>query len=187
MAADFAVLCEPTDGVVEGGCQGSLHVEVITRGKRSHSARSWWGHNAIHDQAEVLRRLSVYVPREPVVDGLAFHEGLNATGISGGVAGNVIPDECRVGVNYRFAPDRTEAEALAHLEEVFEGYELELHDSAPARPARTRPAGGSGVRVGDRRDATSEVRLDRRRPVRRTRNPGGELRPRRPGPRALGR
>jgi succinyl-diaminopimelate desuccinylase len=141
MAADFAVLCEPTDGVVEGGCQGSLHVEVITRGKRSHSARSWWGHNAIHDQAEVLRRLSVYVPREPVVEGLAFHEGLNATGISGGVAGNVIPDECRVGVNYRFAPDQTEAEAFAHLEEVFEGYELELHDSAPAaRPGLDRPA-----------------------------------------------
>jgi len=141
MAADFAVLCEPTDGVVEGGCQGSLHVDVITRGTRAHSARSWWGHNAIHDAAEVLRRLSVYSPREPVVEGLAFHEGLNATGITGGIAGNVIPDECRIGVNYRFAPDRSEAEALAHLAEVFDGFELELHDSAlAARPGLDRPA-----------------------------------------------
>ncbi len=141
MTADFAVLCEPTDGVVEGGCQGSLHVDVITRGKRAHSARAWSGHNAIHGAAEVLRRLTVYTPREPVVEGLAFHEGLNATGIVGGIAGNVIPDECRVGVNYRFAPDRTEAEALAHLQDVFEGFELELLDSAPpARPGLDRPS-----------------------------------------------
>lgn len=141
MTADFAVLCEPTDGVVEGGCQGSLHVDVITRGTRAHSARAWSGHNAIHDAAEVLRRLTVYTPREPVVEGLAFHEGLNATGIVGGIAGNVIPDECRVGVNYRFAPDRTEAEALAHLQDVFEGFELELLDSAPpARPGLDRPS-----------------------------------------------
>lgn len=141
MAADFAVLCEPTDGVVEGGCQGSLHIDVITRGKRAHSARSWWGHNAIHDATDVLRRLSDYVPREPVVEGLAFHEGLNATAVAGGIAGNVIPDECRIGVNYRFAPDRSEEEALAHLHEVFAGFEIELHDSAPAaRPGLDRPA-----------------------------------------------
>ncbi len=141
MSADFAVLCEPTDGIVEGGCQGSLHVDVITRGTRAHSARSWSGHNAIHDATEVLRRLTVYVPREPVVEGLAFHEGLNATLISGGVAGNVIPDECRVGVNYRFAPDRSEAAALAHVREVFDGFDVELLDSAPAaRPGLDRPA-----------------------------------------------
>lgn len=141
MAADFAVLCEPTDGVVEGGCQGSLHVDVITRGARAHSARAWRGHNAIHEAAEVLRRLSVYVAREPVVEGLAFHEGLNATLISGGVAGNVIPDECRIGVNYRFAPDRSEAEALEHLQAVFEGFDVELLDSAPAaRPGLDRPS-----------------------------------------------
>jgi len=140
MTADFAVLAEPTDGIVEGGCQGSLHVDVISRGIRAHSARSWHGSNAIHGAGEVLGRLSEYIPREPVVDGLAFHEGLNATVIEGGVAGNVIPDECRVGVNYRFAPDRSEAEALEHVREVFAGFDLELADSvAGARPGLDRP------------------------------------------------
>jgi len=76
-----------------------------------------------------------------VVDGLEFHEGLNAVFIRGGVAGNVIPDECVVTVNHRFAPDRTVEEAFAHVREVFDGYEVRLTDAAPgARPGLTHPA-----------------------------------------------
>jgi succinyl-diaminopimelate desuccinylase len=139
--ADFAVLLEPTDAVVEAGCQGTMRVNVLVRGERAHSARSWRGVNAIHKAAPVLDRLSSYEPRQPEVDGLRYREGLNAVGIRGGVAGNVLPDECRVGVNYRFAPDRSEAEAEAHVREVFDGFEVELADSSPgARPGLDRPA-----------------------------------------------
>jgi succinyl-diaminopimelate desuccinylase len=140
LSGDFAVLMEPTDGVVEGGCQGSIRVDVLVRGTRAHAARSWFGDNAIHKSADVLDRLRAYEPRHPVVDGLQFREGLNAVGIRGGVAGNVVPDAAAVTVNYRFAPDRDEAEALAHLHEVFEGYELVVTDSAPgARPGLDQP------------------------------------------------
>ena len=135
LAGDLAVLLEPSGAMVEGGCQGTLRVAVRVPGVRAHSARSWMGENAIHAAAPVLSRLVVYSPREVEVDGLTFHEGLNAVGISGGVAGNVIPDECTVTVNYRFAPDRTEEDALAHVRGVFDGYEVEVTDSAPgARP-----------------------------------------------------
>jgi succinyl-diaminopimelate desuccinylase len=138
-AADFAVLMEPTAAAVEGGCQGSLRVDVVARGVRAHSARSWMGDNAIHKAADILQRLRAYEPRRPQVDGLGFHEGLNAVGISGGVAGNVIPDQVRVSVNYRFAPDRTEDEALAYLRDFFDGYEVEVSDTAPpARPGLDR-------------------------------------------------
>jgi succinyl-diaminopimelate desuccinylase len=135
LAGDLAVLLEPSGAVVEGGCQGTLRVVVRVPGVRAHSARSWLGENAIHAAAPVLSRLVVYSPREVEVDGLTYREGLNAVGISGGVAGNVIPDECMVTVNYRFAPDRSEDDALAHMREVFDGYEVDLTDSAPgARP-----------------------------------------------------
>lgn len=139
--ADCAILMEPSDAGVEAGCQGTLRVEVHTVGRRAHSARSWLGENAIHNAAEVLNRLARYTPRHVKVDGLEFREGLNAVGIRGGAATNVIPDECGITVNYRFAPDRSEDEALAHLWDVFAGHELSVLDSAPgAEPGLARPA-----------------------------------------------
>jgi succinyl-diaminopimelate desuccinylase len=135
LAGDLAILLEPTDGVIEGGCQGTLRVEIRVPGVRAHSARSWLGENAIHAAAPVLARLAEYQAREVEVDGLTYREGLNAVFISGGVAGNVVPDACTVTVNFRFAPDRTEDTALAHVREVFDGYDVTLTDSAPgARP-----------------------------------------------------
>lgn len=140
LQADFAVLMEPTDGVIEGGCQGTLRADVKVTGKRAHSARSWLGDNAIHGIEPVLARLNAYVARLPVVDGLEYHEGLNAVGVRGGVAGNVIPDECVVSVNYRFAPDLSLEQAQEHVREVFDGFAVEFTDGAPAaRPGLTDP------------------------------------------------
>ena len=141
LAADFAILMEPSDAVVEGGCQGTMRVDVIARGVRAHSARAWMGSNAIHNAVPILETLMAYEPRRPEIEGLTYREGLNAVGIVGGVAGNVLPDTCTVGVNYRFAPDRTEEQALAHLRDLFAGFEVALRDSAPgARPGLDRPA-----------------------------------------------
>lgn len=141
LAADFAILLEPSNAGIEAGCQGTLRVEVRTTGERAHTARAWRGVNAIHAAGEVLRRLEAYEPRKPVIDGLEYHEGLNAVAIRGGVAGNVVPDACVVEVNYRFAPDRSEAEAEAWVREFFEGYDVTLTDSAPgALPGLDRQA-----------------------------------------------
>jgi succinyl-diaminopimelate desuccinylase len=141
LRADFAILMEPSDGVVEAGCQGTMRVEVTTYGERAHSARAWRGVNAIHRATPVLERLTAYQPRVPLIDGLTYHEGLNAVGISGGVAGNVLPDRCTVSVNYRFAPDRSEEEAESYLRSFFDGYDVQVADSAPgALPGLDRPA-----------------------------------------------
>ncbi|MGN6608085.1 MAG: succinyl-diaminopimelate desuccinylase [Jatrophihabitans sp.] len=146
LAGDFAVLLEPTDGVIEGGCQGTMRAVITTTGVRAHSARSWLGRNAIHEAAPVLARLAAYEARTVDVDGLTYREGLNAVAISGGVAGNVIPDECRVTVNLRFAPDRTEADAEAHVRSVFAGFDVEIVDSAPAaRPGLDAPVAAAMV------------------------------------------
>ena len=140
LQGDFAILGEPTNSEIEGGCNGNARIEVRTFGLRAHSARSWVGHNAIHDAAGILNRLVNYVPREVEVDGLVYREGLNAVGISGGIAGNVIPDEAMVHINYRFAPSRSGEEAIAHLRELFEGYDVTVVDLAPgARPGLDAP------------------------------------------------
>jgi succinyl-diaminopimelate desuccinylase len=141
LAADLAVLGEPTDGEVEAGCQGTLRVEVRTTGRRAHSARSWLGDNAIHHAGEVLRRLAGYTPRRVDIDGCEYREGLQAVQVSGGVAGNVVPDECVVTVNFRFAPDRSVAQAEQHVREVLDGFAVTLTDSSPgALPGLSRPA-----------------------------------------------
>lgn len=140
LEADLAILLEPTNGAVEGGCQGTMRIKLTLTGLRAHSARSWLGANAIHLASPVLARLADYTAREVLVEGLRYREGLNAVFIDGGVAGNVIPDICTVTVNYRFAPDRSEAEAEQHLREVFEGFDLAVLDSAPAaRPGLDQP------------------------------------------------
>jgi succinyl-diaminopimelate desuccinylase len=141
LKADLAVLMEPTANRVEAGCQGTLRVLVVVTGRRAHSARSWLGHNAIHGAAEVLSRLSTYEPRRVEIDGCEYREGLNAVRIEGGISGNVVPDRCTIAVNFRFAPDRTEEEALAHVQEVLAPFECVLTDSAPAAPPRlTEPS-----------------------------------------------
>ncbi|MEJ8278405.1 succinyl-diaminopimelate desuccinylase [Pseudonocardia spirodelae] len=144
--ADLAILGEPTDGTLEAGCQGTLRVELATAGRRSHSARSWLGDNAIHRAGEILARLAAYTPRRVDIDGCEYREGLQAVRISGGVAGNVVPDECVVTVNFRFAPDRSAEQAVEHVREVFDGIPLTVTDLSPgALPGLSAPAAAEFV------------------------------------------
>ena len=141
LAGDFAVLMEPSSAEIEGGCQGTLRADVVVAGQRAHTARSWMGRNAIHQAGAVLDVLRRYTPRQPEVDGLRYHEGLNAVGIRGGVAGNVVPDECVVTVNYRFAPDRTGEQAAEYVRSLFPDWPVEVLDVADgARPGLGQPA-----------------------------------------------
>lgn len=141
LAADFAILGEPTSAGIEGGCNGSIRADVRVRGRRAHSARAWAGVNAIHLAAPILARLADFKPATKRVDGLDYREGLNATRISGGVAGNVIPDLCTVHVNYRFAPDTALDDACAWLESFFGDFEVEIVDRSPA----ARPGLDAGI------------------------------------------
>lgn len=137
---DFAILGEPSNGQVEGGCNGTLRAEVRTTGLRAHSARSWVGENAIHKLAPALARLVEYEAETIEVDGLAYREGLNAVVVRGGVAGNVIPDDAVLDVNYRFAPSRSLAEASEFVREFFDDYEVTVVDGAEgARPGLDAP------------------------------------------------
>ncbi|MFZ3596726.1 succinyl-diaminopimelate desuccinylase [Streptomyces sp. BH104] len=149
LEGDFAILLEGTNGDVEGGCQGTLRVILKTKGERAHSARAWMGSNAIHAASPILERLAAYEPRKPVVDGLEFHEGLNAVRIEGGVATNVIPDECAVTVNFRYAPDRSMAEAEQFVRDFFAGCPIEeivVDDhTGGARPGLNHPAAAAFV------------------------------------------
>lgn len=162
---DLAIVGEPTNGAVEAGCNGSLRVEVSTSGVRAHSARSWMGTNAIHEASGILARLEEYSPAEVDVDGLMYREGLNAVGISGGVAGNVIPDLCTVTINYRFAPNKSIADAIDHVAGVLEGFSVAVVDqAAAAKPGLSQPLSQEfiaslGIAVGPKYGWTDVARF----------------------------
>ncbi|APH44507.1 succinyl-diaminopimelate desuccinylase [Microbacterium sp. 1.5R] len=138
--ADFAILGEPSNGEVEGGCNGTMRAIVRTTGVRAHAARAWIGENAIHRAAPILARLAEYRAREIAVDGLLYRESMSAVRITGGVAGNVIPDACEVEVNYRFAPSKSAADAEAHIRNLLAGFDVEITDAAEgARPGLDAP------------------------------------------------
>lgn len=146
LTADLALLAEPTDGLVEAGCQGTLAFTVTTHGSRAHSARSWLGHNAIHDVGAVLERIADFDCRALDIDGCSYREGLNAVDIRGGVAGNVVPDDCVVTVNLRFAPDRSAADAVAAVTAHFGGFDVAMLDVAGgALPGLAQPAAADFV------------------------------------------
>lgn len=141
LTAGFAVLLEPTAARVEAGCNGTLRVTVRVPGVAGHSARPWTAENAVHKAGALLTKLASYQAREVDVDGLVYREALQAVGIRGGVAGNVIPDECVLTVNHRFAPSRRADDAVAFVRHFFDGYEVTVTDiAAGALPGLDRPA-----------------------------------------------
>ena len=145
LEADVALLLEPTGGIVEAGCQGTMRISVRLTGERAHTARGWMGRNAIHRQGALLSVIDGYEPRRPVISGCEFREGLQAVRIEGGVAGNVVPDEAVLTINHRFAPDRTSEQAEEHVRAVIgpaleSGDEVEVVDVAPpADPGLDHP------------------------------------------------
>ena len=143
LAGDFAILGEPTAGAIEAGCQGTMRFEVTLAGARAHTARPWMGRNAVHRLGGLLTALEAYAHREPVVDGCRYREALQAVHVEGGVAGNVVPDSAMVRINHRYAPDRSGAQAEAHVREFLApfldegdgddgGDRVELVDHSPA-------------------------------------------------------
>lgn len=144
---DFAILGEPTGGLVEAGCQGTLRIRVHVGGTRAHSARSWLGDNAIHHCHNLLAKLAAYQPRTITIDGCEYREGMQAVALQAGVAGNVVPDHAWMDINFRFAPDRTAGQALHH---VLDYLELPQPTDHPDQP---RPAPGEvSVQLTDTSD-----------------------------------
>lgn len=145
LVGDIAILGEPTAAALEAGCQGTMRLRLTLAGARAHTARAWMGHNAIHRLGRVLAILDSYEPRQPVIDGCRYHEGLQAVFVEGGTAGNVVPDRAVLTINHRFAPDRTPAEAEEHVRHVLGsalavGDLLEVVDMAvAAKPHLTHP------------------------------------------------
>lgn len=133
--AELAVVLEPSDAEIQLGCNGVVNATVEFHGKSSHSARPWWGENAVSKAGEWLASLHRREPEPFLIDGLEFKEVISVTMASGGIARNVIPDRFTLNLNYRFNPGRTIDEATEHLREVCAPADAVIFDdTAPSGP-----------------------------------------------------
>ncbi|APT92817.1 succinyl-diaminopimelate desuccinylase [Corynebacterium phocae] len=152
LRGDLALLGEPSGAIIEAGCQGTIRLRVTARGTRAHSGRAWLGDNAAHRLAPVISNIANYRPRDAVdIDGLSYREGLNIVHLESGVATNTIPDEAWLFVNFRFAPDRSLEDAMAHVREVVgqhHGVDIEVDDAcSAAKPGLSQPGAAALIQA----------------------------------------
>ncbi|MFM7204766.1 MAG: succinyl-diaminopimelate desuccinylase [Myxococcota bacterium] len=139
---DLALCLEPTDNVIQVGCVGTLHLSATVRGRRAHSARPWQGDNAVTRALPLLQQAAAWTPRDVSFGDISFREVMSVTLIEGGTNRNVIPDQVKVNVNFRFAPGRAPEEAVEickqHLLAGYgdalppEGIQFDVIDLAPS-------------------------------------------------------
>ena len=129
----FGIAMEPTDGTVQVGCVGSLHVTVKFTGRSAHSARPWQGENAIHKAGPFLAELLARPRVEVLNAGFPFYEVMNITTAKGGRARNVVPDVMELNLNYRFAPGKSVEQAQEDVRALVAGRaEVAFTDLAPS-------------------------------------------------------
>jgi succinyl-diaminopimelate desuccinylase len=150
--AGLVILLEPTDGQVQAGCLGHMSARLTFRGVSGHSARPWLADNAVDRALAGLAPVVALEQRDVVAGGLVFHEVLSVTRLEAGIADNVIPDRAVATVSFRYAPDRSPAQAEEFLRELVDGAaEVEVTgDSPPGAVVAEEPLVQSLVTAGAR-------------------------------------
>lgn len=131
--SEAGIVMEPTNLEMHAGCQGGVNATVWFEGVAGHSARPWLGENAISKAGDFLTMMDGLAPELHLIEGLEFKEVISVTRASGGIANNIIPSRFEMNVNYRWSPDRTMDEAIAHLRDMCSAADgFEVVDAAPA-------------------------------------------------------
>ncbi len=185
-SADLALVMEPTDNALQGGCLGNINATWTFTGRSGHSARPWLADNAITHAAAAITELHAIPVERVTFDGLEFAEVASVTKIAGGIAENVIPDTVACHVNYRYAPGRSAADAERVIQERCATLALDARHplERPERRGGREPPARPGAHRGRAAPRGAQAGLDPRRGVRARGRPRRELRPGRPGLRA---
>lgn len=121
----FCISGESTSLDIALGHRGRLEVQIISKGKNSHSSAPWLGINAVSKMAPMVEKIDEMekdMPDDGIFKGslsiinIECHPGFNC----------VVPDTCTVNIDYRFTVMETVESILGRFRKVAD--ELEEKD-----------------------------------------------------------
>jgi acetylornithine deacetylase/succinyl-diaminopimelate desuccinylase-like protein len=136
--ADFAVALEPTDLRVVHAAKGILRVWIEVPGRAAHGARPERGDNAVYRALPLIDALkndlapALAAKRHPALGGGSLNLGI----VQGGGELNLVPAQCRLGLDIRLHPDFPAKDVLRLLRAAIARHapraRLVLHRDGPA-------------------------------------------------------
>lgn len=138
----FFLAAEPTDMQICFAQKGPMWIEIHLPGQPAHGSRPWDGRNAI---AALRDGLVALERRYPTPDEAAWITTVVPTIVSGGEAGNRLPERAVLTLDIRYIPEEQPDAVLAALRECFPGGEVRLLRSGS--PLATDPHDGQVQRL----------------------------------------
>ncbi|MCL6454863.1 MAG: M20 family metallopeptidase [Alicyclobacillus sp.] len=115
------VIAEPSCGDIVIAHKGALWVEIEVTGRSAHGSTPHLGVNAIVQMNKILTQLLSNFQMEWTADEILGDPTMNIAVIQGGVKTNMVPDACKVELDFRTVPSQTHAQILRKLQELLDG------------------------------------------------------------------
>ena len=125
---DVAIVGEPTNNAVQLGCVGSIHFTLTVKGQAAHSARPWFGRNALYEALPIIQKAAELVPTSHDIFGVTFRDVLQITESQSTKGRTTLPDQWVANINYRFSPVHTMDESIAYVTEFVKSAGLNQYD-----------------------------------------------------------
>jgi acetylornithine deacetylase/succinyl-diaminopimelate desuccinylase len=146
---DLIVIGEPTNNAVYAAHKGCLRPLIRAKGKAAHSGRPELGVNAILAASHLA---SIFDERDRELrtqtHPLVGHASLSITRIAGGIADNVVPENCELVLDRRLLPGETLDAAMDELHAMLTRAKREHGVEAEVAAIRTK-AGSAQTSLDD--------------------------------------
>jgi succinyl-diaminopimelate desuccinylase len=142
LKTDYAIV-EGYNRPVVRASSGILWLEIEVRGRSAHASWPWRGHNAVVDAAALIERLEQLRLKLEAnrgdIPGIP-HTTMSIGTIEGGTKVNVVPDRCRLEVDFRVMPGVSTQAIRAEVDAVIDQLGMERPDfDARVRTIQEQP------------------------------------------------
>ena len=104
---DFALIAEPTDGIIQTAHNGNAWLEVCFYGKSAHASQPELGNNTINMAGEFICKFKNYTKQVSLLEGDKIYGNpkFNIGVINGGTGPNIVPAYTSIKIDKRYLPN----------------------------------------------------------------------------------